>query len=182
LDPGNIAGDLGAGVQGKYSLFWTLILATLLGYYYQTLASKLGVCTQRNIAKLCAQQFTAKSKYTLWIMIEIAILASNMQVVISTATAFQMLFNLPAYICVIMTILDALVFLLIHYYGAKKIEFFFLGLMAIMTIMFVSNMAVSKPDVKQIALGSVIPKIPPGAFEACLGLIGSVVMPANLYL
>jgi natural resistance-associated macrophage protein len=34
LDPGNIAGDLSAGVQGKYSLIWTLLWATILGLYY----------------------------------------------------------------------------------------------------------------------------------------------------
>ena len=34
LDPGNIAGDLEAGVRGKYSLIWTLMWATLLGLYY----------------------------------------------------------------------------------------------------------------------------------------------------
>ena len=54
LDPGNIAGDLGAGVAGRYSLFWTLILATVMGYYFQNLSAKIGVCTQRNVAKVCA--------------------------------------------------------------------------------------------------------------------------------
>jgi len=31
LDPGNIAGDLDAGLMGKYSLIWILLLSTLLG-------------------------------------------------------------------------------------------------------------------------------------------------------
>ena len=34
LDPGNIAGDLEAGVQGGYSLIWTLMWATVLGLFY----------------------------------------------------------------------------------------------------------------------------------------------------
>ena len=34
LDPGNIAGDLDAGVAGKYQLIWTLFWSTLLGWYY----------------------------------------------------------------------------------------------------------------------------------------------------
>ena len=45
LDPGNIAGDLSAGVQGKYALIWTLLWATILGLYYQSLAVRIGNVT-----------------------------------------------------------------------------------------------------------------------------------------
>lgn len=34
LDPGNIAGDLEAGVKGGYKLIWTLMWSTILGLYY----------------------------------------------------------------------------------------------------------------------------------------------------
>ena len=55
LDPGNIAGDLLAGVDGGYSLIWTLMWSTILGLFYQSLSARLGIVTQRNLAKLCAQ-------------------------------------------------------------------------------------------------------------------------------
>ena len=45
LDPGNIAGDLNAGLKGQYHLFWTLFWSTVLGLFYQILAIKIGVCT-----------------------------------------------------------------------------------------------------------------------------------------
>lgn len=45
LDPGNIAGDLEAGIQGQYSLIWTLLWATILGLFYQAVAAKIGVVT-----------------------------------------------------------------------------------------------------------------------------------------
>jgi len=38
------------------------------------------------------------------------------------------------------------------------------------------------PDYKQMAEGLIIPYVPPGAWNACLGLIGAVIMPHNLYL
>ena len=55
LDPGNIAGDLEAGVKGGYSLIWTLMWATILGLFYQSMSARIGVVTQRNLAKLCAE-------------------------------------------------------------------------------------------------------------------------------
>lgn len=66
LDPGNsnqvlnfefniVAGDLDAGKSAGYSLLWTLLTATCLGLFYQILAARLGVVTQRNLAKLCRE-------------------------------------------------------------------------------------------------------------------------------
>lgn len=78
LDPGNIAGDLDAGLKGQYALIWTLFWSTFLGWYYQVLAARLGVATQRNLAQNCREQYTPKSKYTLWIMTELAIIGSDM--------------------------------------------------------------------------------------------------------
>ena len=45
LDPGNIAGDLSAGVQGRYALIWCLLWATILGLYFQSFAARIGVVT-----------------------------------------------------------------------------------------------------------------------------------------
>lgn len=45
LDPGNISGDMEAGLSGKYSLLWLLLLSTLLGYFFQVKAMHLGLAT-----------------------------------------------------------------------------------------------------------------------------------------
>lgn len=45
IDPGNIAGDLNAGVQGNYHLIWAVLWATGLGLYFQTLAIRVGLVT-----------------------------------------------------------------------------------------------------------------------------------------
>lgn len=54
LDPGNIAGDLDAGVKGNYRLIWVLLWSTVLGLWFQSMAARIGVVTQRNMAKLSA--------------------------------------------------------------------------------------------------------------------------------
>ena len=45
LDPGNIAGDLDAGTSGGYTLIWTLLWATVLGLFYQSMAARIGIVT-----------------------------------------------------------------------------------------------------------------------------------------
>jgi natural resistance-associated macrophage protein 2 len=139
LDPGNIAGDLEAGVKGGYSLIWTLLCATTLGLYYQSLCARLGIVTQRNLAKLCAEQFTKKTRYILWIMTELAIIGSDIQEVIGSATALYILFGLPLWIGAIVTIFDSFLFLFIHYFGVRKLEAFFAFLIIVMAISFGLN-------------------------------------------
>ena len=73
-------------------------------------------------------------------------------------------------------------FLYIHYYGVRKLEYFFLLLIGVMTLMFCGNMYYAKPDFGKIVEGTLIPTIPGSAWPAAIGLIGAVIMPHNLYL
>jgi len=115
-------------------------------------------------------------------MTEFAIIGSDIQEVLGSATALNILFGLPIWVGAIVTIFDSFLFLFIHYYGVKKLEAFFLFLILVMTACFVTNMVVSKPDYGEIAKGLVLPRVPNGAWNAALGLIGAVIMPHNLYL
>ena len=115
-------------------------------------------------------------------MTELAIIGSDIQEVVGSATALTILFDIPTWLGAIITILDSFLFLFIHYFGVRKLEFFFLALIAIMTITFCANMIVSKPDYGQVVIGAIIPTVPSGSVQAMLGLIGAVIMPHNLYL
>lgn len=160
LDPGNIAGDLVAGTNGDYRLIWTLMYATIIGLFYQCIAVRLGIVTQRNLAKLCAQQFSPFSRYVLWFMTEMAIIGSDIQEVLGSATALYLLFGIPVWIGVIITILDSFLFLFIHYFGVRKLESFFAFLVAVMALSFIINMFAAKPDYSQVAFGMFVPTIP----------------------
>ena len=121
-------------------------------------------------------------KYVLWIMTELAIIGSDIQEVIGSATALYILFGLPLWGGALITILDSFLFLFIHYYGVRKLEVFFAFLIIVMTVCFCVNMVSAKPDIGQMAVGIVVPGIPKGSLQAMLGLIGAVIMPHNLYL
>lgn len=93
LDPGNIESDLQSGVAAKYKLLWVLLAATVLGLVVQRLAARLGVVTGLHLAELCYRQYQRLPRLVLWIMIEIAIIGSDMQEVIGTAIAIFLLSN-----------------------------------------------------------------------------------------
>lgn len=113
---------------------------------------------------------------------ELAIIASDIQEVLGSATALNILFGLKIQYGVIITILDSFVFLFIHYFGVRKLEGFFAFLILIMAVTFILNMFKASPDIKQVIYGTLVPTIPDGALEAALSLVGAVIMPHNIYL
>jgi natural resistance-associated macrophage protein len=109
-------------------LFW----ATVLGYVFQCLTLRLGVITGRDLAQLCRQEYPRTVSFVLWIMAEIAIIGSDIQEVVGTAIAIKLLTGLPLYAGVLITAADTFTFLLIHYFGVRKLEAFFALLISIM--------------------------------------------------
>ncbi|XP_030845929.1 natural resistance-associated macrophage protein 2-like isoform X2 [Strongylocentrotus purpuratus] len=93
LDPGNIESDLQSGFIANFNLLWVLMFATLLGLLLQRLAARLGVVTGLHLAEVCYREYPKYPRIFLWIMVEIAIIGSDMQEVIGTAIAFYLLSN-----------------------------------------------------------------------------------------
>ena len=93
LDPGNIESDLQSGAIAEYKLLWVLLWATVLGMMMQRLSARLGVVSGKHLAEVCHDKYPAVPRIILWIMVEIAIIGSDMQEVIGTAIAIYLLSN-----------------------------------------------------------------------------------------
>ncbi len=134
LDPGNIESDLQAGTVAQYKLLWVLVWSTVLGLLMQRLSARLGVVTGKHLAEICHRRYSTIPRLLLWFMSEIAIIGSDMQEVIGTAVAIYLLTNriVPLYGGVLITILDTFTFLLLDNYGLRKLETFFVLLIAVM--------------------------------------------------
>lgn len=115
-------------------------------------------------------------------MTEIAIIGSDIQEVIGSAIALYILFGLPIYIGVLLTILDTMLVLLIQVKKMDYIEYLFVAFVGVMSVCFAINMIMIDKDGSAIASGLFIPSVPKGSTEAALGLIGAIIMPHNLYL
>lgn len=121
-------------------------------------------------------------RYFLWIMMEIAIIGADVQEVIGSAIAFQVLFGLPLWAGALITIVDSFLFLFIHYWGVRKLEAFFAVIISTMVLCFAINFFATDPDWSEAAVGTLLPRIPKGTLNYAIGVVGSVIMPHNLYL
>nr|CAD7444530.1 unnamed protein product [Timema bartmani] len=187
LDPGNIESDLQSGTTAMYKLLWLLLSATILGLVMQRLSARLGVVTGLHLAEMCYRQYPKFPRLLLWIMVEIAIIGSDMQEVIGTATALLLLSNkaIPLWAGVLITVIDTFTFLALDKYGLRKLEFFFGFLISIMAVTFGYEYVVAAPDQGQVMKGMFFPwceNCDNTALLQAVGIIGAVIMPHNLYL
>ncbi|XP_014351320.1 natural resistance-associated macrophage protein 1 [Latimeria chalumnae] len=187
LDPGNIESDLQCGAIAGFKLLWVLLLSTIMGLLCQRLAARLGVVTGMDLAEVCRQYYPKYPRWVLWVTIEIAIIGSDMQEVIGTAIALNLLSvgRIPLWGGVLITIVDTLVFLFLDKYGLRKLELFFCLLIAIMAITFGYEYGVVRPDQKELLKGMFFPYCAGCGSEELLqavGIVGAIIMPHNIYL
>ncbi|KAK4878564.1 hypothetical protein RN001_011070 [Aquatica leii] len=187
LDPGNIESDLQSGTIVQYKLLWVLLSTTVLGLLMQRLSARLGVVTGMHLAEICYRRYKKLPRLGLWIMIEIAIIGSDMQEVIGTAIAIFLLSSktVPLWAGVLITIFDTFTFLFLDKYGLRKLEFLFALLISIMAVTFGYEFFVAKPDILQVFEGMFYPwcsDCDNSALLQAVGIIGAIIMPHNLYL
>lgn len=187
LDPGNIQADLQSGAKYNYQLFWVLFWSTFLGLLVQRLSARVGTVTGQHMAEISHTEYRIVPRIFLWLMLEVAIIGSDMQEVIGTAISIYLLSSgkVPIWGGVLITVLDTLTFLLIDKYGLRKLELFFALLISIMAITFGYEFFYDLPDMVQVLEGTVIPKCTNCDIDKvtmAIGIVGSCIMPHNLYL
>ena len=89
---------------------------------------------------------------------------------------------MPLWAGAIITIVDSFLFLFIHYFGVRKLEYFFAVLITTMAVCFAINFFGSEPEWDEVLIGTLLPRIPKGTLNYAIGVVGAVIMPHNLYL
>uniref|UniRef100_A0A8D1RAT8 Solute carrier family 11 member 2 n=1 Tax=Sus scrofa TaxID=9823 RepID=A0A8D1RAT8_PIG len=187
LDPGNIESDLQSGAVAGFKLLWILLLATIVGLLLQRLAARLGVVTGLHLAEVCHRQYPKVPRIILWLMVELAIIGSDMQEVIGSAIAINLLSvgRIPLWGGVLITIADTFVFLFLDKYGLRKLEAFFGFLITVMALTFGYEYVTVKPSQSQVLKGMFLPSCSgcrTPQIEQAVGIVGAVIMPHNMYL
>lgn len=187
LDPGNIESDLQSGAKAGFKLLWVLLGATIIGLLLQRLAARLGVVTGMHLAEVCNRHYPTVPRIILWLMVELAIIGSDMQEVIGCAIALNLLSvgKIPLWAGVLITIIDTFVFLFLDKYGLRKLEAFFGFLITIMALSFGYEYVRVAPNQGEVLKGMFLPYCSgcgPTQLEQAVGIVGAVIMPHNIYL
>jgi manganese transport protein len=186
MDPGNWATDIAGGSRFGYTLLFVIMLSNLMAILLQSLALKLGIATERDLAQLCHESYGKKASIFLWVGAEIAIAACDLAEVIGSAIALQLLFHIPLFYGVLITGLDVLVILLLQRWGFRYVEALVIVLIGTILAMFGVQVFLSHPDNLAVLRSLFLPSpqivANPAMLYIAIGILGATVMPHNLYL
>lgn len=114
MDPGNYSTAVAAGSAYQYKLLFLIFLSNCLAIFLQILSAKLGAVTGLDLAANCRENLPARLNMFIYILAEIAIIATDLAEVVGTAIALNILFGLPLFAGVIVTVVDVLVVLMAY--------------------------------------------------------------------
>ncbi len=182
MDPGNWATDIAGGSKFGYSLLWVLLMSNLMALLLQSLSTRLGVVRQRDLAQANRETYPRAVNFLLYLLAEIAIIATDLAEVLGMAIGIHLLTGLPLIWGVGITVLDTFLLLYLQRLGMRTLEAFIISLVGIVGLSFLAQILLAGPAIGDVA-GGLVPSIPNGeALYIAIGIIGATVMPHNLYL
>src|SRR6516225_513368 len=122
MDPGNFATNIQAGAKYGYSLLWVVLLANVIAMLFQGLAAKLGIVTGRNLAELCRDRFPRPVVMTMWVVSEIAAMATDLAEFLGGALGLALLLHMPLLAGMVATGVITYGLLMCEQFGFRPLE------------------------------------------------------------
>jgi manganese transport protein len=183
VDPGNFATNIQAGAKFGYGLLWVVLLANVIAMLFQALSAKLGIVTGRNLAEMCRAQFAKPVVLAMWVVSEIAAMATDLAEFLGGAIGLSILFHLPLFAGMVATAVATYALLLFQNFGFRPIELIIASMVSIIALCYLVEVFIVPIDWMSAAMHTVVPHIADAqALLLAVGIIGATVMPHAIYL
>ncbi len=185
MDPGNWATSLAGGSEFGYTLLAAVLVSSIMAILLQALCARFAIATSQDLAQACRNEYSKPVSFVLWILAELAIIATDLAEVIGTAIGLQLLFGISLIWGVAITAFDVFLILWLQTRGFRYLEAFIVAMILIIAGCFVGQLILSQPSMAGIISGFMpSPEIVTDQrmLYLALGILGATVMPHNLYL
>ncbi len=183
VDPGNYATNIQAGAGYGYTLLWVVLFANLIAMLFQGLSAKLGIVTGRNLAEVCRDEFSKPVVILMWIVSEIAAMATDLAEFLGGAIGLALLFNMPLMAGMGVTAIVTYGILLFERRGFRPMELIIGALIGVISLCYIVELFIAPIAWGEAAFHLVRPEIPDAtALAIAVGIIGATVMPHAVFL
>ncbi len=183
VDPGNFATNIAGGAQYGYLLLWVIVASNLMAMLIQTLSAKLGIATGKNLAEQCRANFPRPLVLAMWVVAELAAIATDLAEFLGAAIGFNLLLGIPFWVAGILTGLVTFLILGLERYGFRPLEAVITGLVSVIAVSYLVEMFLVRPQWGQVAYHALVPQFAgPESILLATGILGATVMPHAIYL
>ncbi len=188
IGPGTVTTATLAGAGYGYALVWALVFATIAAIILQETAARIGVVSQRGLGEAVMERLAAAPmmKWFAGALIVSALVVGNAAYeggnIAGAALGVEAALPGSAPRAVIAAVIAAIAAAILLFGGYAVIEKILVGAVITMTLAFAAALAIIGPDWAALMKGAFVPTIPLGSLPLVLGLIGTTIVPYNLFL
>ena len=180
IDPGNWASNLAAGSAFGYTLIWVVTLGTAMLMLLQHNAAHLGIATGYCLSEAATIYLPRRASVPILGSAVAAAVSTALAEVLGAAIAINLITGLPVKLSVLLAAGFTVFMLFSNSY--RKLEKWIIGFVSLIGLSFVFELALVKVDWPAAARGAFVPVVPGFSILIVMSLLGSVVMPHNLFL
>ncbi|MEP3210216.1 MAG: Nramp family divalent metal transporter [Maribacter sp.] len=186
VGPGTVTACTLAGVEFGYALLWAMLLSVMATIILQEMSARLGIITQKGLAEVIKEELK-----TPWIrnMVVAIILGA---IVVGNAAyeagniggailGLEAIFG-ASYVSFYPWIIGICAFALLYIGSYKVLEKVLVSLVIVMSLSFLVTAIITKPDILAILKGLLVPSVPQESILTIIALVGTTVVPYNLFL
>jgi len=191
IGPGTLTLCIMAGVQHGYSLLWAMLLSTFITIFIQNTAARIAWTTRKGLAKSSLDQVSSPVlKLCLAALLIAAIFignaayeAGNLSGALLGLKGLLGTTTFTVYgVDVLPLLLGAVVAYLLLKGDLKWLKHLLVATVVLMSISFLITAALTQPKLWEVLQGLFVPKINMDELLTIIGLLGTTVVPYNLFL
>lgn len=193
IGPGTVTLCTLAGVNFGFNLLWAMLLSIIATIVLQEMAARLGIISQKGLSEVIREEIkTPFIRHFVTILILSAIVVGNASYeagnisggILGLETVFgKSILNIGDLSINLMSwLIGVIAFVLLYIGNYKFLEKALVTLVLVMSASFLITAIVTKPNVLEMLKGMFIPRFPEKSLLTVIGLIGTTVVPYNLFL
>lgn len=193
IGPGTVTLCTLAGVNFGFNLLWAMLLSIIATIILQEMAARLGIISQKGLSEVIREEIKVPFlKHFITVLILAAIVVGNASYeagnisggILGLETIFgEFKYTIGDFSINFMSVIIGIIAFVLLYIGNYKfLEKALVTLVLLMSFSFVITAIITQPNVLEVLKGMFVPKFPEKSLLTVIGLIGTTVVPYNLFL
>lgn len=193
IGPGTVTVCTLAGAQFGFTLLWAMVFSIVATIVLQEMAARLGLISKKGLASSLRKEISNPTvKILVIILVMAAIMVGNaayeagnisggvlgLEAIVEDVTFLIGGKTIKGFSILI----GFIAFILLYIGNYKLLEKSLISLVIVMSLSFVITAVLTRPDFYNIVKGLFIPSFPEGSILTIMALIGTTVVPYNLFL
>lgn len=193
IGPGTVTVCTLAGVNFGFSLLWAMLLSIFATVVLQEMSARLGIISQKGLSEVIRTEISNPFLKTMAIILILsAIVIGNAAYeagnISGSVLGLETLIGNPSLefgslkLNVLSILIGAIAFILLYIGNYKILEKSLISLVVLMSFAFLITAILTKPDLSEVFKGLLVPKFSSESILTVIALVGTTVVPYNLFL